>query len=83
MSKRQGKRIGRSQQAVLQILSTYGLTTETDVAHWATVEYRGGDRQHDSRWHRGALLTCIAPASWREGQPPQDPGGLRGPKSTR
>src|SRR5215471_5876733 len=76
MSRRQGKRIGRSQQAVLQILSTYGLTTETDVAHWATVESVAEIANMTPAGIRGALLglyrACLVerrPAPARPGRP--------------
>jgi DNA-binding MarR family transcriptional regulator len=76
MNRRQGKRLGSAQHAVLQILCAYGLTAETDVQHWATVASVAEMGNMTPATTRGALRglqrACLVerrPAPTRRGRP--------------
>src|SRR5262245_11653186 len=70
------QRIGSAQQAVLHVLSAYGLTAETDVQHWATVASVAEMGNMTPATARGALRglqrACLVerrPAPARRGRP--------------
>jgi len=74
MSRRQGKRIGPSQQAVLKVLSTFGLTAETDVRHWAKVESVASMANLSPAGTRGALLGLYRACLVERRAAPAQPG---------